>query len=62
MKKLLLVLISFIISVSIPYVGCSFIEWTYNPKEWSIASRIISFFVSYAIFVISLKDLERYEK
>lgn len=56
-KKIVIVTLMFLLSVSIPYVGFSFIEWNHNPKDWSIASRVISFIVSYAIFSISVKEL-----
>lgn len=56
-KKAVVLLIAFLLSVAIPYVGFSFIEWNYNPKDWSIASRIISFIISYALFNLGIKEL-----
>lgn len=50
-------LIAFILSILIPYIGFSFIEWSINPKDWTIVSRIISFVVSYSIFILFIKEL-----
>jgi hypothetical protein len=58
-KKALVLLIAFLLSVAIPYVGFSFIEWNYNPKDWSIASRVISFIISYALFNLSINELTK---
>lgn len=51
------VLFAFIVSIVIPYIGFSFIEWSANPKDWSLVSRVISFILSYSIFILNVKEL-----
>ena len=58
-KKAVVLIMTFLLSVAIPYVGFSFIEWNYNPKDWTIASRVISFIISYALFNLSITELTK---